>query len=577
MAGVTASTIVRAQTNIGDLRRGLSDLTRWLDKYQQRIPEAHETRQRIADLALLLERVNAGLEQQARERAQLLGFFQVSRAVNSSLELDAVLNRAMDTIIQVTRAERGFLMLTDNDGQLVFQVARNMDRETIASPAFQVSRSIVEHVARTGQPILTTDAQRDPRFSTQDSVVALNLRSILCTPLIARTDVIGVVYVDNRLHAGMFQPTDLEALRAFADQAAIAIENARLFERVRQKVNEISALKSFQDDIFASIASGVIALDLEDRITAFNRAAEMIFALDATRVIGQMYGDALPMFQSTRLPELVNRVKETDERFVGIEFKVLVPPRGQVYLNCSLSALHDATARPHGITIVIDDVTEKRRLQATREMFRRYVAPAVVDRLENNPAPLQLGGHRQEVTIVFADIRGFTSVSEKMSPEALVEVLNQYLAIAAQAILQQEGTLDKFMGDAVMGIFNAPLAQADHPWRAVQAALAMRAAVTQLYRHLPDTLHLRFGIGIHTGEAVVGNVGTEQQMNYTAIGDAVNLAKRLQEQAQGGQILLSQQTYARVCDEVIAQPMAALQVKGREASVDAWELIAARR
>ncbi len=576
MSQVTISTIARARADIADLRRGLSDLTRWLDEHRDEIPHAAETRQRVVDLALLLERLNAGLEQQDREHAQLLGLFQVSRAVNSTLELNAVLNRAMDIIIQVTRAERGFLMLTDEEGRLVFQVARNMDRETISSPTFQVSRSIVEHVAQTGQPILTTDAQRDPRFAAQDSVVALNLRSILCTPLIAREYVIGVVYVDNRLHAGMFQPADLEALRAFADQAAIAIENARLFESVRQKVNEISALKTFQDDIFASIASGVIATDLQDRITAFNRAAETIFGISAERALGQPYLQTLEALADTTLPQLVEEAKSAGKRFVGSEVKVSLPSRGMATLSLSVSSLRDASGNAQGATIVVDDLTEKRRLQAVRGMFRRYVAPAVVDRLESNPAQLKLGGQRQEITILFADIRGFTRLSEQLPPEELVEILNQYLAVAAEAILQQEGTLDKFMGDAVMGIFNAPLPQDDHPLRAARAALALRAAVTRLHHRLPDISRLYFGIGIHTGDAVVGNVGTEQQMNYTAIGDAVNLAKRLQESANGGQIVMSEQTCARIRTSVIVKPLAPFHVKGREAQVEAWELLGLR-
>jgi len=576
MSQVTISTIARARADIADLRRGLSDLTRWLDEHRDEIPHAAETRQRVADLALFLERLNVGLEQQDRERAQLLGLFQVSRAVNSTLELNAVLNRAMDTIIQVTRAERGFLMLTDEEGRLVFQVARNMDRETISSPTFQVSRSIVEHVAQTGQPILTTDAQRDPRFAAQDSVVALNLRSILCTPLIAREYVIGVVYVDNRLHAGMFQPADLEALRAFADQAAIAIENARLFESVRQKVNEISALKTFQDDIFASIASGVIATDLQDRITAFNRAAETIFGVTADHALGQPYRQTLAALAETTLPQLVDEAKRAGKRFVGAELKTVLPSRGIATLSFSVSSLRDASGNAQGATIVVDDLTEKRRLEAVRGMFRRYVAPAVVDRLESNPAQLKLGGQRQEITILFADIRSFTHLSEQLPPEELVEILNQYLAVAAEAILQQEGTLDKFMGDAVMGIFNAPLPQDDHPLRAARAALALRAAVTRLHHRLPDISRLYFGIGIHTGDAVVGNVGTEQQMNYTAIGDAVNLAKRLQESASGGQIVMSEQACARIREQVMVEPLAPFHVKGREAQVAAWELVGLR-
>lgn len=570
----THSTIDRARGDIASLRRGLSDLTQWLGSQQAQLPQAEEISRRIALLGEFLERLDAGLDQQEKERTQLEGLFQVSRAVNSTLNLEQVLNRAMDIIIQVTHAERGFMMLTDaRTGELTFRVARNMERSTISAPEFEVSRSILQRVGQTGQPIVTTDAAHDPRFSDQESVVSRNLRSILCIPMKAKENVIGLVYVDNRLHTGMFQSTDVHALRAFADQAAVAIENAQLFEDLQQKMQEIARLKTFQDNIFASIASGVLATDLEDRITSFNQAAESIFAVSASQSIGRPYSETLPTLTSAPLPILLEKVKRSVARRAAAEIESNMPPRGAVNLSFNISSLRDEGGKPQGITIVVDDVTEQRRLEATRAMFRRYVSPAVVDRLPENPDNLKLGGHRQEITILFADIRGFTHFSEPLPPEELVDILNAYLKVAADAILKFEGTLDKFMGDAVMGIFNAPLAQHEHALFAAQAALAMRAGVTRLHDRLPEHLRLHYGIGIHTGEAVVGNVGTEQQMNYTAIGDAVNLAKRLQENANGGQILLSGETYTRIRQQVAVNPLLPIKVKGREALAEMWELV----
>lgn len=572
MPELTLSTIERTRRDIAELRRGLSDLFLWLDSRQATFPHAGELSERVSKLGEFLERLNADLEQQEKERAQLAGLFQLSHAVNSTLDLKQVLDRAMDIIIQTTRAERGFLMLAEDDGNLTFRVARNFERATISSPAFQVSRSIITRVAETGEPVLSTNASLDPRFSDTDSVVSLSLRSIMCTPLKVRNRVIGVVYVDNRLRPGMFQPADLNAVRAFADHVAVAIQNARLYENIRQKVDEISALKTFQDNIFASITSGVVATDLEDRITAFNRAAETIFATGAQQSLGQPYWRALAPLRSTRLPQMVDEVKRAGKRRVDAEIAPELPSRGVVHLGFSVSSLKDANGRMQGVTIVVDDLTEVRQLEATREMFKRYVAPAVVDRLPPNPDFLKLGGNRQEITILFADIRGFTRFSEPLPPEELVDILNDYLAVAADAILAEEGTLDKFMGDAVMGLFNAPLLQSDHALRAARAALVMRGAVVKLHAELPKSLRLHYGIGIHTGDAVVGNIGTAQQMNFTAIGDAVNLAKRLQENAAEGQILISKHTHAHIQHLVKAKKLPSIQAKGREARTEVWEL-----
>jgi adenylate cyclase len=573
MSDLGPKTIDQARSDIAELRRGLEELAAVLTSHDLRTLSEEDLSRQLAQFGRVLDDLDSTFEEQEKKRLQLDGLLQVSRTLNSTLDLNEVLNRAIDIIIEVTRAERGFLMLADPaTGELAFQVARNMDRATIASPAFQVSCSIIERVAQTGAPVITTDALTDPRFSFQESVVSLSLRSILCHPLKTRERVIGVIYVDNRLRAGQFQSSDLEALRAFADQAAIAIENARLFESVRQKRDEINALKTFQDNIFASIASGVIATDLSDRITAFNRAAETIFAIPAEQLLGRRYAECLMPLASARLPQLIDKAKHTSRGHVRTEIESILPARGTVNLSLNVSSLQDAAGEPQGVTIVVEDLTEKRQLEATREMFRRYVAPAVVDRLPSNPDQLRLGGHRQEITILFADLRGFTHLSESLAPEELVVVLNEYLAAAAGAILEYEGTLDKFMGDAVMAIFNAPLAQRDHALRAARAALRLRQAIAELHTRLPQSLHLSCGVGIHTGDAVVGNVGTQQQMNFTAIGDAVNLAKRLQEDAAGGQVLLSAQTYTRICDAVKATMLPPRRVKGRRQLEQVWQL-----
>jgi len=185
---------------------------------------------------------------------------------------------------------------------------------------------------------------------------------------------------------------------------------------------------------------------------------------------------------------------------------------------------------------------------------------------------LELGGHRQEVTILFADIRGFTTFSEKLEPEKLVDTLNQYLSMAAASILMYEGTLDKFMGDAVMGIFSAPLAQEDHVLRAVRAALAMQKAIADYHQRIGEMRGLSFGVGIHVGEAVVGNIGMSDRMDYTAIGDTVNLAKRIQENTPGHKILISEDVNRVVNGSVKSSFYQEMTVKGREQPVKTYEL-----
>ena len=167
------------------------------------------------------------------DRLSLL--YRLSQTFNSTLDLDEVLDRVMDEVIAVTQAERGFVMLMDEGGDLVFQTARGMDQDTIEEPGFQISRGIVNQVAREGQPMLTSDAQSDSQLSLRASVIHLGLRSVLCVPLQVKGNTIGVIYVDNRLQAGIFTQDDLELLNAIASSAAIAIENARLYQVAVEK------------------------------------------------------------------------------------------------------------------------------------------------------------------------------------------------------------------------------------------------------------------------------------------------------------------------------------------------------
>jgi class 3 adenylate cyclase/DNA-binding response OmpR family regulator len=213
-------------------------------------------------------------------------------------------------------------------------------------------------------------------------------------------------------------------------------------------------------------------------------------------------------------------------------------------------------------------VRSKDKLRST---FEQFVAPSVVEQVMAKPDELRVGGQRQEVSILFADIRGYTSWSETVPPEVVVETLNHYLNLASGVILGWEGTLDKYFGDGLMAIFNAPVAQSDHIHRAADAALAVMRAAEEVNRQHGH--QLAYSIGVTVGEAVVGYIGSERALNYTAIGDTVNLAKRLQEAAQPHQILIDDSVVQRLGKAVKAKALGELKVRGRKNPVMAYELI----
>ncbi len=220
----------------------------------------------------------------------------------------------------------------------------------------------------------------------------------------------------------------------------------------------------------------------------------------------------------------------------------------------------------------ISELMERRRITG---VFSRYVAPQVVNKLlEGGEKALQLGGSRREITVLFVDIRGFTPLSEAAAPEEVVEILNEYLSLVAQCIFQYGGTLDKFIGDAAMAIFNAPLDLEDHCFKAVQAAWAMKEGAAPLQQRLQEKYGrtVQFGIGVNTGPAVIGNIGASFRMDYTAIGDTVNTAARLESNAQPGQILISQAVYEKVKDRVAATSLGEIKVKGKAQGINVFQV-----
>jgi len=583
---VSEQSTTQIQTNIAELRQLIDRVGGTVDRQQQtmigsRIDFDKQTAVNTADeLSRLLIYVRRNIEDlerrvklQEKEHIQLKAIQDIGAAINSSLDLEEVLSFVMDAIIRLTQAERAILLLREEDsGELKVQLARNMDKESIEkSASFEISRSIVQSVAESGEAVATMNAQSDPRFAAQESIISYNLRSILCVPLKNKDTVIGVVYADNRVAAGIFSDADRDMLAAFANQAAVAIENARLFREIRNHLAEIMEMKALMDNVFASIASGVITIDRNDRIELYNRAAEQILGMNANSMISELYNICLDALGLPVSP-LVETVKlNGDIHSTEMDIAVGSPQDGTT-LHLTFSPLRGETdSETLGVAMVLNDISEKKRL----ESVRRYLPPALVDQVRDLDAAQR--PQRRVMSVLFADVRGFSMYSENLDPEELIQVINGYFTEAVRAITHYQGLTDKFMGDAVMALYNTPLnPQENHTERAVRTAWMVKQRMDSYIQTLPENRHLYFGVGIHTGEAVVGNVGSDLRKDYSAIGDAVNLAKRVQEIAKPKQILLSKDAYQRVKDLVIVDELPLMQVKGRQAYEHIYELVGLR-
>ena len=572
----TDSAFFKTQAHLLELRQLFDQLDQVMNQHHQAVvatrsdsllTSSRELLQLLTHLHPALDDLDFKFKAQEKEQNQLRALRDVGSVINSSLDLQEVLEAVMDTIISLTGAERSFLMLySEMSGELEVQVARNVDRKTIEASSFNISRSIANSVAETGRPVVTTDAQDDPRFASQQSIISYSLRSVLCVPLIIKENIIGVIYADNRIASNIFGEDDRDMLAGFANQAAVAIENARLFSQIRTHLANITQMKNLMDDVFDSITSGVITIDLYDRILLFNRAAEQILGVSGSIVHDRDYQEVLKDI-AVELQAYVNEVRlNGSQKTLELDTTIRQRP-GLTTLNLTLAPLRDVQEETQGVALVVNDFSEKKRM----ESVRRYLPPAMVDQIRDLDAVQQ--PQRRQITTMFADIRGFSTYSEFLDPEKLIQTLNGYFTVAVQAISTYEGLTDKFMGDAVMALFNTTLnPQEDHAQRAVRTAWMMRNELAAYHETLPPDRRLYFGIGLHTGEAVVGNVGSRFRKDYSAIGDAVNTAKRFQEFAAANQIILGDSVYQLVKDMVEVQAMEPVQLKGRQTFEKIYQL-----
>ena len=502
----------------------------------------------------------------ADDSEQLSALSEIADALASSLDPSEVLYQAMDSLVALTGAERAFLMMKDTEtGEMSIELSRNFEEDTLSGTSFDVSRTIVNAVVRDGTPILTTNAAADPRFSAEHSIAVHSLRSIACVPLKTNEDVIGVIYAEHRIKTSQFSQTDIAYLAAFANQASTAIQNARLFESV-------SVARNLMKNVFESITSGVITTDLNGVVTLFNRAAENILKIEADECMELPSFLVLPVLGGI-IPDVIDQVLGGDGSVITTETEGEIGGRGKVKVKLTAGRITDAPGDTQGVAVLIEGRTESMRFHKERELVTRYLPRQLVDTF-SDLGDLQLGGAREVVSIFFADIRGFTGFSETHDPKQIVDVINAYFGIASNLVQQNQGIVDKYMGDAVMAHYNSPLLSLDdHAWHAVKTAWETKLQVEAFLATQRGNLSLEFGIGVNTGEALAGNVGASTRMEYTLIGDAVNVAKRLQEIARPGQILIGENTYQQVRTRVEVKRTDGARLKGRDAAENVYEVV----
>lgn len=357
-------------------------------------------------------------------------------------------------------------------------------------------------------------------------------------------------------------------------------ELTHLQDEIVSTAAAFSSITMLHENILDSMDNGVIALDFEGRIITFNKAASRILGIEIEQALGKYYPEVffgLP--GNDEFNDVLINVIYTRQTYMHREVNFMRDENTAIPLGITSSLLKNDQGEEYGVVSVFSDLSEVKKRQFLQDTLTRYVTKDVVDLILEHPENIILDGEEREATVLFTDIRGFTSISEKMQPKELVQMLRDYFTLMVGAVFAFQGTVDKFIGDCIMAIFGAPTPQPNHASLSVLAALEMKKLLQRFNAMRQEELKepLRIGVGINTGEVVVGNIGSEQRLEYTAIGDAVNLASRLEgiNKQYGTEIIISESTYRQLVDvDVLAREIDEVRVKGKRNPVKIYEIMA---
>ncbi len=504
------------------------------------------------------------IERLEQVRKQEMEFINVVSEMTSDIKLGSLLRKVMSEATRMLSAERSTLFLYDEKtDELWSEVGEGLESMQIRLPS---TVGIAGAVFASGKTINIPHAYADLRFNPEfDRRTGFFTRSILCVPVINKFGkTIGVTQVLNK-RGGPFTGEDEARLRAFTAQVSIALENAKLFADVQE-------MKNYNEAMLESMSNGVVTLDDSARIATCNAACLRILRLEANDILHRPVGEIFAGNNAWVMDKL-GHVTETGEPQTLLD-ATLEAGDDKLSVNLTVQPLLDVDHKRIGSMMVIEDISNEKRLKAT---MSRYMDPLIADQMLATGAE-KLGGQNVEATVLFSDIRGFTTLAEQLGAQGTVSLLNEYFTLMVDCIDKEDGMMDKFIGDAIMAEFGVHITHEDHADRAVRAAIAMIKTLENwnLQRASEGRMPVNIGIGLNTDTVVSGNIGSSKRMDYTIIGDGVNLASRLESACKqyGARILISEFTVRQLNGTYRKREIDRVVVKGKTEPVAVYEILA---
>jgi adenylate cyclase len=503
-----------------------------------------------------------------REREIELDFLQVVSEISSEIQLGPMLQKIMSAVTRMLDADRSTLFLNDpKTNELFTQIGQGLESINIRLPN---STGIAGTVFVSGQSVNIPHAYADLRFNPSfDKQTGYFTRSILCVPVISKDGRrIGVTQVLNK-KGGPFTDADEQRLKAFTSQIAIGLENASLFKNVEW-------MKNYNGSVLESMSNGVITFDGENKIVTCNAAALRMLQSSEDKALGET-AQAYFENENAWVADSLERAKTDGESVFMVDAPLMISGE-TVSVNLTAMPLTPVTETESedgalGSMLLIEDVTNEKRMKST---MSRYMDPGLAEQLLGKGGEA-LGGKSSVATVLFSDIRGFTTLTEELGAQGTVALLNEYFSLMVDCITEEGGMLDKFIGDAIMAVFGTPFPTENDEDAAVRTSIAMMRSLATYNKERAErgALPVNIGVGLNTDAIVSGNIGSQKRMDYTVIGDGVNLAARIESACKqyGAQVLLSEFTVQRLKGTYRIREIDRVIVKGKTEPVAIHELL----
>jgi len=500
--------------------------------------------------------LNFSLNDQVRKLETL---HDVGMTITSVLEdvSELVDNVLLERMVETLDVGGGFLLLKEEvTGELDTGVHLGIEEEEIRRIRASDRGDLLAEVIGTGRSCMLN--------GIGEKLSGVSFRHLMLIPLKGGEETLGVLGVlDKESREGVvpFGEEDQRLAYSFANQAGIAVANARLYRGIRDA-------RDYTQNVLTSISSGVISTDLEGRIESVNRPARRILGIEGDEMVGRSYRELSDRLNNDEIGDLIGSVLSTGVGEQATDLECRTDSRSLV-MDVSVSPLKDQEESVRGLVIALEDLSEEKRI---RDTFKQYVSGQVVDMLLETPPTL--GGEERDVVVLFSDLRGYTPMLEKLGPKEVVDTLNEYYERMFDVVFRHDGTVKDMAGDGLMVLYGVPIILGDEMDRAIRTALDMREALHELNDQRSEAGKDPLGmyIGISTGRVLAGNIGSRRRMDYTVVGDAVNLAKRLVDLAASGQMLVCKDVYEQIKDRFRVEYLRNIPVYGKRMPVDIYEL-----